>query len=647
MNTARRNYGVTVVRGPVVEIPPHRNAVASPAELLGWVSSRDEQRPLAADLFCGAGGLSIGLSDAGYDVVLGVDNDPVALKTYAGLHPGLTLHRDLRDPDALNEIAALISEVGVEIIAGGPPCQPFSKAGASKIRSLVQAGIRSEHDDRRDLWRAFLEVVLRVQPRAVLLENVPHMATAADTTIVRTLVSELEADGYAVHTALLRACDHSVPQFRQRFFLVALAEGTRFDWPSPSTAQVTVGDAIGDLPSVEGGWRSPDGADGYLEYDQRPEAGEFVRRARKGLRAADRCRIYDHITRPVRDDDREIFESMTSTTRYSDIDDSLKRYRDDIFDDKYKRLDWERPSRSITAHIARDGYWYIHPDQTRTLTVREAARLQTFPDRVRFAGPPSAAFRQIGNAVPPLLAERVARSIRQAMRRRRPARVSSQDLSACLTAWFEQQVPLTLPWLQAHTSWSALQGQLLLGQARADAVDTAWPTLERLDSPRSTIASDDELWAVARLIGRENRVEQLLAAARWCIRNPDAATTPKGLSDAPYVTPRMAQIASLADSSTQPAPVVASQGSLRVASRVFGLPAQPSHRPGSQGRLAVTRLLGGPTRTRPASSSAAMAAVLELAASLCTASNPLCAQCPLLRPQCEWARDPQRAEALT
>ena len=176
-------------------------------------------------------------------------------------------------------------------------------------------------------------------------------------------------------------------------------------------------------------------------------------------------------------------------------------------------------------------------------------------------------------------------------------------------------------------------------------MDAAWPTLEKLDSPESTIESDDELCDVARLIGRENRVEGLLAAARWCIRNPDAATTPKGLSDAPNVTPRMAQIASLAGPSTQPAPVVASQGSLRVAFRVFGLPVQPNHRPGSEGRLAVTRLLGGPASTRPDSSRTAMAAVLELAASLCTARNPLCAQCPL-HPQCEWARDPERAEAL-
>ena len=177
-------------------------------------------------------------------------------------------------------------------------------------------------------------------------------------------------------------------------------------------------------------------------------------------------------------------------------------------------------------------------------------------------------------------------------------------------------------------------------------MDAAWPTLEKLDSPESTIESDDELCDVARLIGRENRVEGLLAAARWCIRNPDAAATPKALSDALNVTPRMAQIASLADPSTQPAPVVASQGSLRVASRVFGLPVQPDRRPGSDGRLAVTRLLGGPASTRPASSRTAMAAVLELAASLCTATNPLCAQCPL-HPQCEWARDPQCFKALT
>ena len=387
----------------------------------------------------------------------------------------------------------LLRELDVELLAGGPPCQPFSRAGASKIRSLVQSGVRPEHDDRRDLWQAFLEIVVSVHPRAVLLENVPDMAIAADTTIVRTLVSELEAAGYAVHTALLRSCDYGVPQIRQRFFLVALAERAGFSWPSPSDTEVTVDDAIADLPPVEGGWRPPAAAEGFLPYAAPRNPGQFVRRARQGLEAADRSRIYDHITRPVRADDRVIFESMNSTTRYADIDPSLRRYRHDIFDDKYKRLDWKRPSRSITAHIARDGYWYIHPDQARTLTLREAARLQTFPDRVRFAGPPSAAFRQIGNAVPPLLAERVALSIRDALDRPQQAPAASIDVSSRLVRWFEHKRHLTLPWLKAQTAWTALQGHLLLDRAPTNSVEVAWPTIEKLKSPERTIESADLL----------------------------------------------------------------------------------------------------------------------------------------------------------
>ncbi len=634
MNAAQGNYRVGLVRGPVVAVQPHPGAVDSTTELLDSGRSRKLKRPLAADLFCGAGGLSVGLTEAGYDVVLGVDNDPVALETYAGLHPGLVLCRDLRAREALDEVVDLICKLDVEIVAGGPPCQPFSRAGRSKIRSLVQAGIRPEHDDRRDLWQAFLEVALRTRPRAVLLENVPDMAVASDTAILRTLVSELEAEGYAVHTALLRACDHGVPQLRNRFFLVALAKGIGFEWPDANDAPATVKDAIMDLPPVEGGWRPVAGADGFLRYEIPVEPSALVRRARDGLHADEAHRIYDHITRPVRDDDRVIFESMDSSTRYSEIDESLRRYRADIFDDKYKRLDWDRPSRSITAHIARDGYWYIHPDQTRTLTVREAARLQTFPDRVRFAGPPSAAFRHIGNAVPPLLAERVASSIREALRRSEPARASSRDLSGCITTWFEHKGDLDLPWLEAPTVWSALQAQLLLDSARSDAVKTAWPTLEKLDSPERTIESADELHDLALLIGRARRVPQVLGAARWYVENPSDLDTIKTRTNAPHVTPRMAAIAALADPGPALTPVVVNQGSLRVASRVLGLQAL-ERRPGSNGRLAVTRLLTGPSASRPDDSRTAMAAVLELAASLCKVRDPLCSECPL-NTHCDW-----------
>jgi len=123
--------------------------------------------------------------------------------------------------------------------------------------------------------------------------------------------------------------------------------------------------------------------------------------------------VHDHMTRAVRDDDLETFKLMSSKTLYSDIPEDLRRYKADSFNDKYKRLAWDDVSRTITAHIAKDGYWYIHPEEHRTLTVREAARIQTFPDWFRFAGARSDAFRQIGNAVPPLLGETAAAALRQ------------------------------------------------------------------------------------------------------------------------------------------------------------------------------------------------------------------------------------------
>ena len=203
------------------------------------------------------------------------------------------------------------------------------------------------------------------QPAAVLMENVPDMALDKDMFILRTMVHELESLGYAVEERVVDTSQYGVPQFRQRLILVALREGMQFTWPSPLPDQVTVWNAIGDLPSVEGGSRPPGGAEGWIPY--KGPKNPFQRRMREGIDTAKADRIYDHITRPVREDDKIAFEWMDAKTRYSQLPEELRRYRADIFDDKYKRLDANGLSRTITAHIAKDGYWYIHPKDAALL----------------------------------------------------------------------------------------------------------------------------------------------------------------------------------------------------------------------------------------------------------------------------------------
>ena len=385
-----RKYGVTIRRTAPLRLGAHADA-PSLDEWSEWVRGSD--RPVAIDLFCGAGGLSQGLESAGFRVALAVDLDEWALETHAHNFPGLALRRNLDEESAREEIERLLDGVEVGLIAGGPPCQPYSRAGRSKIRSLVALGVRDRHDVRRELWRAFIDLVERVKPQAVVMENVPDMALGDDMVVLRVMLDSLERAGYEVDARIVDTWLYGVPQHRQRLILAGVRAGTDFAWPE-ATERVTVRDAIGDLPVLEIAPDAPIGAE-LVDYGT-PAMSDFAKRARKGCAGADAEVVYDHHTRAVRADDYEAFTMMTSGTLYSALPDSVKRYRDDIFDDKYNRLSWSGCARSITAHIAKDGYWYIHPGQHRTLTVREAARLQTFPDTFRFAGSRSHQFHQIG-----------------------------------------------------------------------------------------------------------------------------------------------------------------------------------------------------------------------------------------------------------
>lgn len=632
-----------LVRGPFVKLPPRADHTEDATEFLTYAKAvrKTTGAPLAADFFSGAGGLSLGLEQAGYKVVMSADHEPFANRTHAHHFGGLSVDWDLSDPAVVAKVGDLVREAEVDLVAGGPPCQPFSRAGRSMIRYRVQSGLRDPHDERRDLWRSFLEIVDRARPKAVLMENVPDMALDREMFILRSMVEELEQMNYSVEERVIDAWRYGVPQFRQRLILVALQDNTEFRWPEEDPHKVTVWNAIGDLPEVEGGWRPEGGQHGWADYSG--PVTQFQREMRAGVALADSHKVFDHITRPVRDDDREAFESMTHATKYTDLSEQHQRYRGDIFDDKYNRLNENDLSRTITAHIAKDGYWYIHPRQSRTLTVREAARLQTFPDDFRFDGPPSAAFRQIGNAVPPRLGFLIGRAIRESLDNPRDAGPPTRESAQALANWMNHSKHVrALPWLQWNKAappsrWLVIAAEELLDRAPVSLVRQAWKLLRDNDKPWKLSPSkrrifEEHLRFIVENTGREQRVERLLTlhdkvamAPQLLDGSTDQIRASLDLAESVVDLAVLAAPIDAPDASDAGAeePVLVTKGVLRVASRFQANDVDRKNRL-TDGRLAVARMIGFGTYSR-----AAHLGLIELASSWCRPLNPECLECPL------------------
>lgn len=580
------------------------------------------ERLLAADLFCGAGGLSLGLAQAGIDVVLGVDHYAQAVETHAHHFPGLSVDWDLADVDVIEKVSRVMTECAIEVLCGGPPCQPFSKAGRSKIRHRVRMHERDPHDQRRDLWRSFLEVVRLAKPRAVIMENVPDMALDREMFIFRSIVQELEDAGYAVESRIIDTSQYGVPQFRQRLVIVALAEAKKFGWPEPVQERVSLWNAIGDLPPVEGGWRK----NNWMTYEG-PPITTFQNRMRAGVPEVDRDRVSDHMTRAVRDDDARAFALMDSNTKYSDLPVELKRYRDDIFDDKYKRLDENGLSRTITAHIAKDGYWYIHPRQARTLTVREAARIQTFPDWYRFAGPPTSAFKQIGNAVPPALGRHLAQAVIDSLRRGVACTSSSSATARALAHWFESEPKLSMPWLRDATRWQVLVATTLLARGTRSQVRDAWPIIATWPTPADSVAHQDALASLGNVLRKKALAHRVRGAALALEANDGVLPDDEAIVEVQGVPRAAAELAVLAvppaDEVQGEQPIIASLPALRVAARFYAQPVDRKNRL-SDGRVAIARMIGGGVDSR-----SAQLAIIEIANAICHSVEPACSRCPL------------------
>jgi DNA (cytosine-5)-methyltransferase 1 len=518
-----RRTAVPHYRGVDLRLPRHPSAPdpTNLTEVRAWV--RNAPRPTAIDLFSGAGGLSLGLHDAGFSVLLGADCDARAVETHEANLGGLGFVGDLSDPSELLDHLEGWEITEVDLLAGGVPCQPFSRAGRSMIRSLVANGARSAEDPRADLWQGFMTVVERLKPRAVLVENVPDLPAWEDGSVLIGFYDSLRELGYGVDARVLDAYQFGVPQHRARLILVALRDAGKFEWPEPTGEITTLRDAIGDLPPVPPAQRS-----GRISYfgPRTP----FQERMRHGVAPDHRAVVFDHITRDVRPDDAEAFALLEEGQTYVDLPMHLRRYRSDIFTDKYKRLSWHEVSRSITAHIAKDGYWYIHPQQHRTLSIREAARVQTFPDWFRFAGQPTLRLKQIGNAVPPVLGNAVGRQIRRALATSGKRRVHAHDFRTLLLAWHESN-RRRYPWRKGRSdAWTVLAAELCLARTRADLVPGVFEGLRRIaPSPVVLLSHADPVGAL-KTLGLGARADLLVEVAS-AVKERHAGCVPEAESD--------------------------------------------------------------------------------------------------------------------
>ena len=365
-------------------------------------------KPKAIALFCGAGGLSLGFKRAGYDVAFATDINHDALASYAAYFPNATVFEgDIRDlqPSSLPN--------NVDILLGGPPCQGFSSAGQ-----------QFWNDPRNKLLSEYVRILDAVRPKWFLMENVEGLLTAWNGQYLCECVKAMLSLGYNVSLEKLYAHAYGIPQRRKRVVLVGNRLGHIFKFPPAShnvsgaifrKSEATFAQATSDLPSAT--------TDPFatLEYATPPK-----NELQKILRA-NTLQIAQHFFFAQGTDQQARIELLKPGQTMKDLPVEMqhasfrrranRRVCDGTPTEKrggapsgIKRLFSDEPALTVTGAAMRE---FVHPTEHRTLSLRECARLQTFPDDFHFSGPPAAALQQIANAVPPLLAEQVGRQIKE------------------------------------------------------------------------------------------------------------------------------------------------------------------------------------------------------------------------------------------
>lgn len=372
------------------------------------------------DLFAGAGGLTTGFHLAGFQTICAIDENAKALATFKHNYPQtkFVLAKDIRTVNVRElRLALQLDREELTAIVGGPPCQGFSRN--------IPAGYRYLEDPRNQLYKTFLEFVKEFRPLYVVMENVPEILKAYDGTIREEITLQLERIGYGVTSVSLNAANYGVPQTRARAFFVGCLNNVAPTLPQPThhgdfrslkskpnsiqlnllqpilTPIVTVRDAIGDLPVLEAGQKYT--AEAYICEPQ----SNYQRLVRSGSN-----KLVNHIARELSPIQMSRAKALREGQDARDLPPELAPKKH--YSGAYGRLYWDKPARTITRWVFHPGSGrFFHPTQNRTITIREAARLHSYPDKFHFLGSYTEMADQIGESVPPLLAKVIAESILQ------------------------------------------------------------------------------------------------------------------------------------------------------------------------------------------------------------------------------------------
>ncbi len=359
----------------------------------------------AIDLFCGAGGLSEGFRQAGFQVLVGNDIDQAAGATFSANHPEAKF---ILGPISEIKSRTLMKTAGVKkgeltCLIGGPPCQAFS----------VYNHQRGMHDERSQLFKEYLRIVKDLMPEWIVMENVTGILSVGGGAAVTEICNGLQEIGYNVEFRTLKAEEFGVPQERRRVFFVGNRLGKPIFWPTQTHGEgllpfVTIKDAICDLPELKNGESNIS-----AEYGSHPTS-EYQTMLRGNSQIA-----LNHAAPKLGALNLERMKHISPGGSWRDIPvnllpEGMKKAKRSDHTKRYGRMKWNGLSCTVLTKC--DVHWgaFIHPEQNRSITVREAARLQSFPDSFEFLGSRTEQYVQVGNAVPPLLGYCMAKAVLQA-----------------------------------------------------------------------------------------------------------------------------------------------------------------------------------------------------------------------------------------